>query len=167
MPVCLHPNGPSQGLFKPFHGRGLDGPIYSFGVETGLNLLRRVISSIFEKFPNPKVVVGHLGETLPFWINRIDYMYGKQIATGRYAHVKPPIKKPSEYLKENVWDTTSGMPWQDEVMFVRKMVGADRVMRPWTTRTSTSPAKWTSRTTCPSLTRRSSSSSRASPPGSS
>lgn len=128
VPVYLHPNGPSQGLFKPFHDRGLDGSIYGFGVETGLHLLRLVVSGIFEKFPNLKIVVGHLGEALPFWINRIDYMYSKQIATGRYAHVKPLPKKPSEYLKENVWYTTSGMPWQDEVMFVRKMVGADRVM---------------------------------------
>jgi 5-carboxyvanillate decarboxylase len=128
VPVYLHPNAPSQGLLKPFHDRGLDGSIYGFGVETGLHLLRLVVSGIFEKFPNLNIVVGHLGEALPFWLNRIDYMYGKQIATGRYAHVKPLPKKPSEYLRNNVWYTTSGMPWQDEVMFVRQMVGASRVM---------------------------------------
>jgi 5-carboxyvanillate decarboxylase len=128
VPVYLHPNAPSSGLLKPFHDRGLDGSMYGFGVETGLHLLRLVVSGVFEKFPNLKVVVGHLGEALPFWLNRIDYMYGKQIATGRYAHVRPLPLKPSEYLKRNVWYTTSGMPWQEEVMFVRNMVGADRVM---------------------------------------
>ncbi len=128
VPVYLHPNAPSQQIFKAFHDRGLDGSIYGFGVETGLHLLRLVTSGIFEKYPNLKIVVGHLGEALPFWLNRIDYMYGKQIATGRYPHVKPLPKKPSEYLKSNVWYTTSGMPWHTEVMFVREMVGADRVM---------------------------------------
>ncbi|MEU6134418.1 amidohydrolase family protein [Nocardioides sp. NPDC047086] len=126
--VYLHPNGPSQGLFKPFHDRGLDGSIYGFGVETGLHLLRLVVSGVFDRFPDLTMVVGHLGEALPFWLNRIDYMYERQIKTGRYPHVKPLPKLPSEYLKTNVWYTTSGMPWQEEVMFTRTMVGADRVM---------------------------------------
>ncbi|MFC7403333.1 amidohydrolase family protein [Citricoccus sp. GCM10030269] len=128
VPVYLHPNAPSAGLLRPFHERGLDGSIYGFGVETGLHLLRLVVSGVFERFPKLTMVVGHLGEALPFWLNRIDYMYGKQIATGRYEHVKPLPLKPSEYLRRNVWFTTSGMPWQDEVMFVRQMMGADRVM---------------------------------------
>lgn len=51
-----------------------------------------------------------------------------RVAAGRYPHVKPLPLKPSEYLRRNVWYTTSGMPWQTEVLFVRDMVGADRVM---------------------------------------
>lgn len=128
VPVYLHPNAPSTGLLKPFHDRGLDGSMYGFGVETGLHLMRLVVSGVFEKYPDLRMVVGHLGEALPFWLRRLDYMYGKQIASGRYAHVKPLPNPPSYYLKHNVWYTTSGMPWQDEVMFVRSQVGADRVM---------------------------------------
>ncbi|MGW9550498.1 amidohydrolase family protein [Citricoccus zhacaiensis] len=128
VPVYLHPNAPSASLFKPLHDRGLDGSMYGFGVETGLHLMRLVVSGVFERFPNLTMVVGHLGEAVPFWLNRIDYMYGKQVATGRYPHVKPLPMKPSEYIRRNVWITTSGMPWQDEVMFVRQMMGADRVM---------------------------------------
>ncbi|WMY78421.1 amidohydrolase family protein [Citricoccus sp. I39-566] len=128
VPVYLHPNAPSAGLFKPLHDRGLDGSMYGFGVETGLHLMRLVVSGVFERFPTLKLVVGHLGEAVPFWLNRIDYMYGKQVATGRYPHVKPLPLKPSEYIRRNVWITTSGMPWEDEIMFVRKMMGADRVM---------------------------------------
>lgn len=128
VPVYLHPNAPAAGLFRPLHERGLDGSMYGFGVETGLHLMRLVVSGVFERFPDLKLVVGHLGEAVPFWLNRIDYMYGKQVATGRYPHVRPLPLKPSEYIRRNVWITTSGMPWQDEIMFVRRMVGADRVM---------------------------------------
>lgn len=128
VPVYLHPNAPAAGLFKHLHDRGLDGSMYGFGVDTGLHLMRLVVSGVFERFPTLKLVVGHLGEAVPFWLNRIDYMYGKQVATGRYAHVKPLPLKPSEYIRRKVWITTSGMPWHDEIMFVRRMMGADRVM---------------------------------------
>lgn len=128
VPVYLHPNAPSSRLLGPFHERGLDGSIYGFGVETGLHLLRLIVSGVFERYPRLKMVVGHLGEAIPFWINRIDYMYERQIAGGRYPHVAPLPLKPSEYLRRNVWITTSGMNWADEVMFVRSMMGPDRVM---------------------------------------
>lgn len=128
VPVYLHPNAPSARLLSAFQERGLDGSIYGFGVETGLHLLRLIVSGVFERYPKLKMVVGHLGEAIPFWINRIDYMYERQIATGRYEHVAPLPMKPSEYLRRNVWITTSGVNWVDEVMFVRTMMGADRVM---------------------------------------
>lgn len=128
VPVYLHPNAPISGLFRRYYERGLDGSIYGFGADTGLHLLRLIVSGIFERFPELKLVVGHLGEAIPFWINRIDYMYGKQIATGRYPHVKPLPMKPSEYLRRNVWVTTSGMPWTEDVLYVREKMGADRVM---------------------------------------
>ena len=128
VPVYLHPNAPSARLLGPFHERGLDGSIYGFGVETGLHLLRLIVSGIFDRYPNLKMVVGHAGEAIPFWINRIDYMYQRQIAGGRYPHVAALPLKPSEYLRRNVWITTSGMNWPDEVMFTRTMMGRDRVM---------------------------------------
>jgi len=128
VPVYLHPNAPSARLLGAFQERGLDGSIYGFGVETGLHLLRLIVSGIFERYPGLKMVVGHLGEAIPFWINRIDYMYQRQIAAGRYEHVAPLAMKPSEYLRRNVWITTSGVNWSNEVMFTREMMGADRVM---------------------------------------
>lgn len=127
-PVYLHPSAPISGLFSRYYERGLDGSIFGFGADTGLHLLRLIVSGVFERFPDLKLVVGHLGEAIPFWINRIDYMYGKQIATGRYPHMKALPMKPSEYLRRNVWVTTSGMPWTEDVMYVRQKMGADRVM---------------------------------------
>jgi 2,3-dihydroxybenzoate decarboxylase len=46
----------------------------------------------------------------------------------RYPGVGPLNKRVSDYLRENVWMTTSGMAWEPAIMFVRSVIGADRVM---------------------------------------
>ncbi|MET1033973.1 MAG: amidohydrolase family protein [Arthrobacter sp.] len=128
VPIYLHPTAPPASMIAPFLEAGLDGSIYGFGVETGLHLLRIVTSGIFDRLPTLKLVVGHLGEALPFWLHRIDNRYDKQIGAGRYEFLKPLEMKPSEYFRRNIWITTSGMPWAPAIMFTREVVGADRVM---------------------------------------
>ena len=129
MPIYLHPNTPSPRLIGPMLDRGLDGAIYGFGVETGLHLLRIIVSGVFDRFPKLRIVVGHLGEALPFWLFRLDFMHAAMVRAGRHAEkVKPLAKRPSDYLRENVWITTSGMAWEPAIMFVRSVIGADHVM---------------------------------------
>ncbi len=50
------------------------------------------------------------------------------VAANRYESVKALKKKPGEYLKENVWVTTSGMQWAPAIMFTLSVLGIDRVM---------------------------------------
>ena len=128
VPVYLHPNTPSNGLIGPLHDAGLDGAIYGFGVETGMHLLRLVTSGLFDRFPRLKLVVGHLGEAIPYWFHRIDHMHAAQVAAGRYEAIGPLERRPSEYFRHNIWLTTSGMPWQPAILFARDVVGPDRVM---------------------------------------
>jgi len=128
VPVYLHPNTPPKDMIGPMLERGLDGAIFGFGVETGMHLLRIIVSGVFDRFPKLKIVVGHLGEALPFWLFRLDFMHAAMVKAGRYPGVGPLRNKPSDYLRENVWITTSGMAWQPAIMFVREVIGADRVM---------------------------------------
>ena len=128
VPVYLHPNTPSKAMIAPFVTAGLDGAIYGFGVETGLHLLRIIVSGVFDRFPGLRIVVGHCGEALPFWLFRLDYMHRATIASGRYPFMKPLQRRPSDYLRENVYVTTSGMPWEPAILFCRSVLGADRVM---------------------------------------
>jgi len=107
---------------------GLDSAIYGFAVETGLHLLRIITAGVFDRFPRLRMVVGHLGEALPFWLYRVDYMHAATVRAGRYESMKPIKRKPSEYLRENVWVTTSGMAWAPAIMFCREVLGPDRVM---------------------------------------
>jgi 5-carboxyvanillate decarboxylase len=89
VPIYLHPNTPSDRMIGPLREAGLDGAIYGFAVETGMHLLRMITSGIFDRFPRLRVVVGHLGEALPFWLPRLDYMHAGQVAFGRYESVGP------------------------------------------------------------------------------
>jgi 2,3-dihydroxybenzoate decarboxylase len=107
---------------------GLDGAIWGFAVETGTHLLRLITKGVFDRFPNLKMVAGHLGEALPFWMYRLDYMHAATVKSGRYETVKPLELTPSEYLRRNIWITTSGMAWTPAIMFCREVLGADRVM---------------------------------------
>ena len=128
VPIYIHPNTPPASMIEPFLPRGLDGAIYGFAVETGLHLLRIVVGGVFDRFPKLKIVVGHLGEGLPFWLFRLDFMHRSMVMSERYPGAKPLQLKPSEYLKRNVWVTTSGMQWAPAILFCQQVLGVDRVM---------------------------------------
>jgi len=128
VPIYLHPNTPPPRMIEPFLPRGLDGAIYGFAVETGLHLMRIVVGGVFDRFPKLRLVVGHLGEGLPFWLFRLDFMHRSMVASARYEGAKPLKKKPSDYLKENVWVTTSGMQWEPAILFCLSVLGPGRVM---------------------------------------
>jgi 2,3-dihydroxybenzoate decarboxylase len=128
VPIYLHPNTPPRGMIQPMLDAGLDGAIWGFAVETGTHLLRLITSGVFDRFPRLKLVVGHLGEALPFWMYRLDYMHAATVRAGRYEAMKPVNRKPSEYLRDNVWVTTSGMAWAPAIMFCRQVLGADHVL---------------------------------------
>lgn len=127
-PIYLHPNTPSRGLIGPLLDAGLDGAIFGFAVETGLHLLRLIVAGVFDRFPGLRIVVGHLGEALPFWMSRIDYMHAATVRSRRYPQLRELAARPSDYLRRNVWATTSGMAWAPAIMFTRSVLGADRVL---------------------------------------
>jgi 2,3-dihydroxybenzoate decarboxylase len=127
-PIYIHPNTPSRGLIQPLLDAGLDGAIFGFAVETGMHLLRLIVAGVFDRFPNLKVVVGHLGEALPYWLFRLDYMHEATVRSERYDFMKPLARKPADYMRENVWVTTSGMAWAPAIMFAREVLGAERVL---------------------------------------
>ena len=128
VPLYIHPNTPSPQMVDPFLSRCLDAAIYGFQAETGLHVLRLIVSGVFDRFPKLKIVLGHLGEGLPFWLYRIDFMHAGIVRAGRSEGAKPLLRKPSDYLRENFYYTTSGMPWEPAVTFVQQQMGYDRVM---------------------------------------
>lgn len=127
-PVYIHPTTPSRGLIKPLLESGLEGAIYGFAVETGMHVLRLIVNGVFDRFPKLTVVIGHLGEALPFWFSRIDFMHDRAARTGRYKFRPALNKKPSEYFRDNIYITTSGMAWQPAILFCQQVVGIDRVL---------------------------------------
>ena len=130
-PIYLHPSPPSPRMIEPFAEVGLEGAIFGFAAETGLHLLRMITAGVFDRFPKLKVVVGHLGEGLPFWLWRIDFMHAVAVGSKRHPALKALAHPPSHYLKNNIWYATSGMPWAPAVEFVREVVGKERLMFAW------------------------------------
>jgi 5-carboxyvanillate decarboxylase len=129
VPIYLHPSTPSPRLYAPFAEWGLEGAIYGFAVETSLHLLRVIVSGALDRFPKLRIVVGHLGEGLPFWFFRLDFFHRANVASGRYPKVKK-LKKDnlSDYLRENIWITSSGMAWEPAIRYCQKVLGLDRVL---------------------------------------
>lgn len=128
MPVYLHPNTPPKAMIQPMLEVGLDGAIFGFGVETGLHMLRIITAGVFDRFPKLQFIIGHMGEALPYWMYRLDFMHNAQVSSKRYETLRPLEKKVSDYLKENVYITCSGMAWEPAVRFAQQVIGVDRVM---------------------------------------
>ena len=127
-PLYIHPSSPPDAMIGPLLDAGLDGAIFGFGVEVGLHLLRLITSGIFDRYPDLQIMVGHMGEALPFWVYRLDYMHQATVRSKRYSFMKPLKNTILEYLRSNVLITTSGMAWAPAILFTQQVVGEDRVM---------------------------------------
>jgi 5-carboxyvanillate decarboxylase len=92
--------------------------------------MRMIISGVFDDFPNLKVVLGHMGEGIPYWLYRIDYMYLKAPASLYYksASGRRLKRKPSEYVRDNFLITTSGMNTHSVLQYCHSVLGPDNIM---------------------------------------
>jgi 5-carboxyvanillate decarboxylase len=128
VPLYLHPSTPSPQMAKPYLSHGLEGAMWGFAAETSLHALRLIMSGLFDHYPRLRILLGHLGEGLPFWLPRIDSrallmsrMSGREGHTGLR-------RRPSEYFVDNFLVTTSGMNWHPQVLFALATVGVERVL---------------------------------------
>lgn len=122
VPIYLHPGSPKHmpASYKDQHE--LAGPLWGWTVETGTHALRLVFSGLFDRFPGVKIILGHMGETIPYLLWRLD---------SRWSIIKQPIKllkTPSQYIKENFYVTTSGMCSKGPLSCAIEELGEDRVM---------------------------------------
>lgn len=124
-PIYLHPRAPSNGMAAPFRDYSIGGSIWGFGVETGTHAVRLMMSGVLDRFPRLKIVLGHMGEALPFWMWRLDHMAARRMKDGR---MKPVELLPSEYFRRNFAVTTSGFEAEDVLDLVIRHAGIENVM---------------------------------------
>jgi 2,3-dihydroxybenzoate decarboxylase len=129
-PLYIHPRTPSPSMVGPFSDHGLIGALWGFAADTSLHAMRLIMSGVFDRHPDLTVVLGHMGEGIPYWFWRIDNMYDKytRLNAGPAMGLKPLKKRPSEYFRENFYITTSGMNSHDSLKFGIDVLGADRIM---------------------------------------
>ena len=98
------------------------GSAWAFGVETAIHALRLMGSGLFDRFPRLNIILGHLGEGLPYMIWRIDHRISQ---TPRGI---PARRKMADYLGDNVYLTVSGNFRTPTLIDAMMEVGSDRIM---------------------------------------
>ena len=128
VPIYLHPATAPARMIGPMIEKGLEGAFFGFAVETSVHLMRIIMSGVFDRFPKLQIIAGHGGEGLPFWLCRFDLFQRNYAVNNRFPHMPKLKRKVSEYIKENIPITSSGMAWAPVIRFCQEVIGMDRVM---------------------------------------
>ena len=125
MPIYLHPREPAASWVAPYLDYALWFAGWGFAAETGLHAMRLIMSGLFDRFPKLKIVLGHMGEGIPFWLQRIDNRYLLEVKIGACEKLR---KLPSEYFLENFVITTSGVTSMPALRLSLDVLGVDRIL---------------------------------------
>jgi predicted TIM-barrel fold metal-dependent hydrolase len=133
VPIYLHPGYPADEVFKIYYETTrtaytkdfqpyiFSGSGYGWHQEVLTQCIRMIAYGVFDRFPKLKIIIGHMGEGLPFYYKRIVEDMGEP--------TKESLKKPLEqYWQENFWITTSAFPQTDLLELLLKNISVDRVM---------------------------------------
>jgi 2,3-dihydroxybenzoate decarboxylase len=120
--IYLHPADPIVPAPVLEGHKGLRRATWEWTFETGSHALRLIFGGVFDRFPRAKLGLGHLGETLPFLLWRLDSRAGPDFYAVKLA------KPPSHYIKENIVVTTSGMSSAEPLNCTIAALGPDSIM---------------------------------------
>jgi 2,3-dihydroxybenzoate decarboxylase len=123
VPFYLHPRMPIPARAQPYQGHPwLMSSPWGFAVETSIHALRMCGSGMFDQFPNLKIIVGHLGEHIPYDLWRIDarMRFSPRGYTGKH-----PL---GDYFKKHFYVTTSGNFCDPSFQCALEVMGVDRML---------------------------------------
>jgi predicted TIM-barrel fold metal-dependent hydrolase len=92
---------------------------YGWHLDSGIAIVRLIASGIFDKLPDLKLISGHWGELVPFFLNRLDDQLSKTLTLDR---------KISDYYKSNIYITPSGLFSDTQLKYVIEELGADKII---------------------------------------
>ncbi len=123
VPVYLHP-GEMHDRPAMFAGRPeLDGPVWAWTADTAAHALRLIFAGTFKRFPRLKIILGHMGETLPFFLWRFDSRWQMELGEDL-----APDALPSAIIRRNFAITTSGVCATQPLLLALDALGEDSVM---------------------------------------
>ena len=123
VPLYLHPGAPPADHWQVLRGRPeMYGAAWSWAAETGGHALRAVFGGVFDRHPAATLILGHMGEFLPFMRSRLDSRYNT------FALENPLQHQPSHYIGTNIVITTSGVFSPATLTGAVLEIGADSVM---------------------------------------
>ncbi|MDL2316302.1 amidohydrolase family protein [Desulfovibrio sp. OttesenSCG-928-A18] len=121
IPVYIHPTLPVMPALQGY-GYELAGSTFGFAIETSILMVRLLLSGVFDKLPNIKIIQAHMGETLPMVVERMD----EQIK-GKCSGYKLP-KLPGDYWRSNVWCSVSGCFSKSVFALLRSQKSMDKIL---------------------------------------
>jgi predicted TIM-barrel fold metal-dependent hydrolase len=126
-PLYLHPSLPPQSVMQayfgglpPGHALSLATAAWGWHSETAIHVLRLILAGVFDRYPDLQLIIGHMGEMLPFSLARAEWALGAQS-----KHLRQPL---SEYFQTNIWITTSGYFTYAPLQCALSVIGADRIL---------------------------------------
>jgi uncharacterized protein len=127
VPIYIHPTPPPKpvldtyyGGFAPMLTEMLAGGAWGWHIETAVHVIRLISGGVFDRFPRLQVVIGHMGEGLPFMFQRFDIM------PPAVTRLKRQYK---DYLRDNVHYTFSGFNFPPAFLdLFLELGGVDRIM---------------------------------------
>ena len=127
LPIYIHPNYTTAEACKSYYsnmGDELNCVLSTYGYgwhyEAGLQVVRMILTGVFERFPSLKVISGHWGEMVPYYLTRLDQMFSPTVTGLKEAF--------SYYYKRNVYVTPSGLYDNDALQYCVSKLGIDHIL---------------------------------------
>lgn len=126
VPVYLHPREQLPSQQRALQGYPeLGGSAWGFALETSTHAVRLMLSGLFDRYPSVQVILGHLGEGLPFMLPRLQHRLDEQRAGARGSKA---MRRPSYYFANNFYITTSGHFHSQPLREAIAQLGSERVL---------------------------------------
>lgn len=121
--IYLHPTHPVNGRLAGL-GPALAGSPFGFGMDTSITMMRLILKGTFDRNPELKMVLGHLGEVFPFILQRMTQRLQS------YHTIAPAVNKelPEYYFKNNIYVTTSGTYSYEALKLTKEILGIDKII---------------------------------------
>jgi 5-carboxyvanillate decarboxylase len=123
--IYIHPRAASYGFKGPLQDYGMDSAMWGYGMEVGTHAVRMMASGVFDAFPKLKICIGHMGEAVPFWLWRLNFMNSRAQSAGRTRKTKRSM---AEYFQDNFVVTNSGVEDNLALRYSIDKLGIDNVM---------------------------------------
>ncbi len=125
VPLYLHPQTPQDGVIRACYADLNDQvsslfarPGIGWHYEAGIQIIRMVLAGVFDRFPNLKIITGHWGEVILFYLDRLDML-------SRPAKLP---RKVSEYLQQHLYVTPSGLFSERYLRWSLEILGAEHIL---------------------------------------
>jgi predicted TIM-barrel fold metal-dependent hydrolase len=124
-PLFVHPQTPQRAVREIYYsgfGSEVDAAFATFGLgwhyEAGIQFVRLILAGVFDRFPDLQIILGHWGEVVLFYLERLN-------ALSRVTKLQRPI---ADYIRQNLYVTSSGMFSQSYLQRSVEIVGSERIL---------------------------------------